>query len=96
MWECLKDKPDFNNIRLELASPSLPQTLERMANSDVLPVRVMAGRLFTRLTDKNTQNTSINDIIETVLKIWLSLTIRASRSAWRGATPSTSARCTGR
>jgi type IV secretion system protein VirD4 len=68
MAECLKERPDFNNIRLELASPSLPQTLERMAESDVLPVRVAAGRLFTRLTDKNTQNTSINDIIETVLK----------------------------
>ena len=68
MWECLKDKPDFNNIRLELASPSLPQTLERMANCDVLPVRLAAGRLFVRLTDKNTQNTSVNDVIETVLK----------------------------
>jgi type IV secretory pathway TraG/TraD family ATPase VirD4 len=68
MAECLKERPDFNNIRLELASSSLPQTLERMAESDVLPVRVAAGRPFTRLTDKNTQNTSINDIIETVLK----------------------------
>jgi type IV secretion system protein VirD4 len=68
MAECLKERPDFNNIRLELASPSLPKTLERMAESDVLPVRIMAGRLFTRLTDKNTQNTSVNDIIETVLK----------------------------
>jgi hypothetical protein len=46
MAECLKERPDFNNIRLELASPSLPQTLERMAESDVLPVRVAAGRLF--------------------------------------------------
>jgi type IV secretion system protein VirD4 len=48
--ECLKDQPDFNNIRLELSSPTLPQTLERMAESDVLPVRVAAGRLFTRLS----------------------------------------------
>jgi type IV secretion system protein VirD4 len=68
MAECLKERPDFNNIRLELSSPSLSQTLERMAESDALPVRVAAGRLLTRLTDKNTQNTSINDIIETVLK----------------------------
>ncbi len=68
IWEAAKAQPDLNNIRLELASASLTQTLERMANCDVLPVRVMAGRLFARLTDKNTQNTSINDIIETVLK----------------------------
>ena len=68
MAECLKERPDFNNIRLELSSPSLPQTLERMADSDALPVRAAAGRLFTRLSDTNTQNTSVNDIIETVLK----------------------------
>jgi type IV secretion system protein VirD4 len=68
MAECLKDKPDFNNIRLELSSPTLPQTLGRMAESDALPVRVAAGRLFTRLSDKNSQSTSVNDIIETVLK----------------------------
>jgi type IV secretion system protein VirD4 len=68
MAECLKERPDLNNIRLELSSPTLLQTLERMAESDVLPVRVAAGRLFTRLSDTNTQNTSINDIIETVLK----------------------------
>jgi type IV secretion system protein VirD4 len=68
MEEAAKDRPDFNNIRLELSSPTLLQTLERMAQSDALPVRVAAGRLFGRLTDKSTQNTSINDIIETVLK----------------------------
>src|ERR1700693_908678 len=49
MAECLKERPDLNNIRLELSSPTLLQTLERMAESDVLPVRVAAGRLFTRL-----------------------------------------------
>jgi type IV secretion system protein VirD4 len=68
MAESLKERPDLNNIRLELSAPSLPQTLERMAQSDVLPVRVAAGRLFARLSDANTQNTSVNDVIDTVLK----------------------------
>jgi type IV secretory pathway TraG/TraD family ATPase VirD4 len=68
MAESLKERPDLNNIRLQLSSPTLPQILERMAQSDALPVRVAAGRLFTRLSDTNTQNTAINDIIETVLK----------------------------
>jgi type IV secretion system protein VirD4 len=68
MAEAAKDRPDLNNIRLELASASLPQTLERMANCDVLPVRVAAGRLLARLTDQNAHNTSAQDVIDTVLK----------------------------
>jgi hypothetical protein len=33
----------LNNIRLELASASLPEALERMANCDVLPAALMTA-----------------------------------------------------
>jgi type IV secretion system protein VirD4 len=80
MWERLKAKPDLNNIRLELTRPTvidkktkqpvsgLLHTLKLMSESDVLPIRIGGGRLYTRLSDPNTPANSINDVIETLLK----------------------------
>jgi type IV secretion system protein VirD4 len=39
-----------------------------MSESDVLPIRVGGGRLYSRLSDTNATSTSINDVIETLLK----------------------------
>jgi type IV secretion system protein VirD4 len=80
MWERLKAKPDLNNIRLELTRPTvmdektkqpvsgLLHTLKLMSESDVLPIRIGGGRLYSRLSDTNSTSTSVNDVIETLLK----------------------------
>jgi type IV secretion system protein VirD4 len=80
MWERLKDKPDLNHIRVELTRPTvidektkqpvsgLLHTLKLMSESDVLPIRIGGGRLYSRLSDANTPANSINDVIETLLK----------------------------
>jgi type IV secretion system protein VirD4 len=80
MWERLKAKPDLNNIRLELTRPTkindktkepvsgLLHTLKLMSESDVLPIRIGGGRLYSRLSDTNSTSNSMNDVIETLLK----------------------------
>ncbi len=82
MWEryAKRDKADFRNIRLELASPTvfdketkqpisgLLHTLKSMAESEVYALRVAGGRAYARLTDANSHSTSLQDVIDTVLK----------------------------
>jgi type IV secretion system protein VirD4 len=82
MWErhANGDKADFRNIRLELASPSvfgkkasepiagLLHTLKQMSECDFYPLRVAGGRAYARLTDANSQSTSLQDVIDTILK----------------------------
>jgi hypothetical protein len=44
------------------------------------------ARLLTRLSDKNTQNTSVNDIIETLLKDLAPLLDDPRTMTWRTGT----------
>jgi type IV secretion system protein VirD4 len=72
MWERRTNgsKASLRNIRSELSMPIkvLLQTLKTMAESDDYAMQVAGGRAYARLTDANSQSTSMQDVIETIMK----------------------------
>ena len=70
MWERrTKGKAaSLRNVREEFSRPSFVDTLKKMAACDDYAIRVTAGRAYARLTDQHSQSTSMQDVIETVMK----------------------------
>ena len=83
MWEvyiCGNRLPNMASVRDAITAPTLYDeetkkpvsgllyTLQLMSECRVDAIRAGGARLLTRLSDTNTQNTSVNDIIETLLK----------------------------
>ena len=71
MWERLiSPRPSLRNVRKMLASPmeQLLMDFDLMAKSPISGLSIIGSRLKTRLSDKNSQSTSIQDVIETALK----------------------------
>lgn len=60
-------KAGLRNVRAEIASASFLDMLARMAESKNYAIRTAGGRLCARLMDKNSQSTSAQDVIDTVL-----------------------------
>jgi len=77
MWERLQkgESASLCDVREALADSigsgegaGLLATLKAMAESERRAIRIPAKRLYARLTDKNSQSTSVQDVIETVMK----------------------------
>jgi type IV secretion system protein VirD4 len=72
MWERLQNgsKANLRNVREMLAEPlaNLKATFEGMAASDNYAMRVAGTRLLARIGDASSQNTSLQDVIETMMK----------------------------
>jgi type IV secretion system protein VirD4 len=72
MWErqSKQEKASLRNVRAELARPikELLQTFKSMAESDNYAMRVAGSRIHARLTDANSQSTSMQDVVETIMK----------------------------
>lgn len=70
MWERLTKGKDasLRNVREQLAESDLVETLKLMAQNSEYAIRVAGKRALARLTDKNSQSTSTQDVIETVMK----------------------------
>ena len=74
MWERLQkgEKASLCDVRETLAElggdDAVLANLEAMKKSELRAIRIPAKRLYKRLTDRNSQSTSIQDVIETVMK----------------------------
>ena len=77
MWERLQNgaKASLCNVRETLAdfkgddkNAGLLATLKAMRELDRRAIRIPAKRLYDRLTDRNSESTSVQDVIETVMK----------------------------
>jgi len=74
------DEATLNDVRIELTRPTIYErktkkpvsgllhTLKLMSECEEMSIRVAAGRIYSRLTDANSQSTSVNDVIDTLLK----------------------------
>jgi type IV secretion system protein VirD4 len=72
MWERVQKghEASLRSVRAMLAQPldQLKATFKRMARSDNYAMRMAGSRLQARLSDTSSQNTSLQDVIETVMK----------------------------
>jgi type IV secretory pathway TraG/TraD family ATPase VirD4 len=72
MWERVQKghKASLRSVRKMLAQPldKLKATFKEMAASENYAMQVAGMRLAARLGDKSSQNTSLQDVIETVMK----------------------------
>jgi type IV secretion system protein VirD4 len=72
MWERIKNghNADMRNVRTMLAQPfdEMKADLEGMAASDKYALQTAGDRLLARLGDTQSETTSLQDVIETVMK----------------------------
>lgn len=70
MWERLKKgaKANLRNVRETLAEGGLTTKLAEMGASEIYAVRVIAKSILRRLRTRNAQSTSLEDVIDTILK----------------------------
>ena len=72
MWERRTngDKASLRNVLKQFARPTddLLAVLKSMAESDNYAMRIVGGTTYARLTDKNSQSTSLQDVIATIIK----------------------------
>jgi type IV secretion system protein VirD4 len=72
MWECVQNgsKAHLRNVRATLSQSfaDMKATFKKMADSDHYAIRTAGSRLLARLDDKTSQNNSLQDVIETVMK----------------------------
>ena len=62
------DKASLRNVREDLAEGALENGVKEMAQSNNYAMRIIGKRLQNRLTNKNAQSTSVEDVIDTILK----------------------------